>query len=218
VAKKFQLAERASVHLNLIREFGPGVMLARAWTVLVDFPLLGTIFRVPCSLRCYRLRPPGRDDFFRSQWLFHRHERDRFRELQRCPGASYLVNRLTRLPTGLFPALGSWRNMDQIGMRIPQAASFYYGGLYKYFCTECRSSLHNSVFFGNLFLLQEASSHQCLVQTPALESQLRILVLPFVSGACARCRFLDGNSQPDLYVALAALLLGLSARRSVFTS
>ena len=66
----------------------------------------------------------------------------------------YLVNRLTRLQLVLLPALilgGIW---DQIGMRLPQAASFYYGGLYKYYAPSVALRSTVPVFFGNLFFLQ----------------------------------------------------------------
>jgi peptidoglycan/LPS O-acetylase OafA/YrhL len=70
----------------------------------------------------------------------------------------YLVNRLTRLQLVLFPALvlgGIW---DQIGMRLPHAASLYYGGLYKYYppSVALRSTVWG--FIGNIFFLQSIVS------------------------------------------------------------
>jgi len=66
----------------------------------------------------------------------------------------YLVNRLTRLELVLFPALILGAVCDHIGLKLPQAASFYYGGLYKYY--EPSVALRSTVpaFFGNLLFLQ----------------------------------------------------------------
>jgi peptidoglycan/LPS O-acetylase OafA/YrhL len=66
----------------------------------------------------------------------------------------YLVNRLTRLELVLFPALVLGAAWDQIGMRIPQAASFYYGGLYKFYVPSVALRSTIPVFLGNLFFLQ----------------------------------------------------------------
>ena len=70
----------------------------------------------------------------------------------------YLVNRLTRLQLVLLPALVLGAVWDQIGMRIPQAASFYYGGLYKYYVPSVALRSTVPVFFGNLFFLQSVVS------------------------------------------------------------
>jgi peptidoglycan/LPS O-acetylase OafA/YrhL len=71
---------------------------------------------------------------------------------------AYLVNRLTRLQLVLLPALTLGAIWDQLGMRLPQAASFYYGGLYKYYVPSVAQRSTVPVFFGNLFFLQSVVS------------------------------------------------------------
>jgi peptidoglycan/LPS O-acetylase OafA/YrhL len=71
---------------------------------------------------------------------------------------TYLVNRLTRLQLVLLPALILGFLWDQIGMHLPQAASFYYGGLYKYYPPSVALRSTFPVFFGNLFFLQSVVS------------------------------------------------------------
>ena len=78
--------------------------------------------------------------------------------VQRWSWRVYLVNRLVRLQLVLFPALLLGAVWDQVGMRIPQAASFYYGGLYKYFAPSVALRSTPPVFFGNLFFLQSVVS------------------------------------------------------------
>ena len=70
----------------------------------------------------------------------------------------YLVNRLTRLQLVLLPALILGFVWDRIGMRLPQAASFYYGGLYKYYSPSVALRSTLPAFFGNLFFLQSVVS------------------------------------------------------------
>ena len=70
----------------------------------------------------------------------------------------YLVNRLTRLQLVLLPALVLGAVWDQMGLRLPQAASFYYGGLYKYYLPSVAERSTAPVFFGNLFFLQSVIS------------------------------------------------------------
>lgn len=70
----------------------------------------------------------------------------------------YLVNRLARLQLVLLPALVLGAIWDQIGLRLPQAASFYYGGLYKYYLPSVAERSTVPVFFGNLFFLQSVAS------------------------------------------------------------
>jgi peptidoglycan/LPS O-acetylase OafA/YrhL len=77
---------------------------------------------------------------------------------QRWSWRVYLVNRLTRLQLVLFPALVLGAVWDQIGMRIPQAAPFYYGGLYKYFLPSVALRSTTPAFLGNLFFLQSVLS------------------------------------------------------------
>jgi len=66
----------------------------------------------------------------------------------------YLVNRLTRLELVLLPALLLGTLWDQLGMRLPQAAAFYYGGLYKYYPPSVALRSTVPVFLSNLFFLQ----------------------------------------------------------------
>ena len=70
----------------------------------------------------------------------------------------YLVNRFTRLQLVLFPALVLGAIWDQIGMHLPQAASLYYGSLYKYYppSVALRSTVRG--FIDNLFFLQSIVS------------------------------------------------------------
>ena len=75
-------------------------------------------------------------------------------EARRWSWRIYLVNRITRLELVLLPALILGFVWDQIGMRLPQAASFYYGGLYKYYPPSVALRSTASAFFGNLFFLQ----------------------------------------------------------------
>jgi peptidoglycan/LPS O-acetylase OafA/YrhL len=155
VAKKFQLAGRASAHLNLIRGVSAlAVMLGHVRGLFfVDFPLLANksfAYRVLYAVTGFGHQAVmiffvlsgyfiGMSviDSVSGQWWSWR---------------EYLVNRLTRLQMVLFPALLLGAIWDQIGMRIPQAASFYYGGLYKYFVPSVALRSTIPVFFGNLFL------------------------------------------------------------------
>jgi peptidoglycan/LPS O-acetylase OafA/YrhL len=67
---------------------------------------------------------------------------------------TYVVNRLTRLQLVLFPALLLGAIWDQIGMRIAQAASFYYGGLYKFYAPSVSLRSTIPIFIGNILFLQ----------------------------------------------------------------
>jgi peptidoglycan/LPS O-acetylase OafA/YrhL len=79
-------------------------------------------------------------------------------DARRWSWRTYLVNRLTRLQLVLLPALVLGAVWDQLGMRLPQAASFYYGGLYKYYWPSVALRSTVPVFFGNLFFLQSVVS------------------------------------------------------------
>ena len=126
---------------------------------------------------------------------------------QRWSWREYLVNRLTRLQLVLFPALVLGAIWDQIGMRIPQAASFYYGGLYKYFVPSVALRSTIPVFFGNLFFLQSVVSPVFGSNGPlwslSYEFWYYILFPAFVLAAASWA----GIRNRILYVALAALLL-----------
>jgi peptidoglycan/LPS O-acetylase OafA/YrhL len=71
---------------------------------------------------------------------------------------TYLINRLTRLHLVLIPALLLGALWDQFGMRLPQAASFYFGGLYKYYPPSVALRSTVPVFLGNLFFLQSVTA------------------------------------------------------------
>jgi len=132
---------------------------------------------------------------------------------QRWSWRVYLVNRLTRLQLVLFPAQVLGATWDQIGMRIPQAASFYYGGLYKYFVPSVALLCTIPVFFGNLFFLQSVVSSVFGSNGPLWSLSYEFwyyilfpaLVLAAASWTRIRNRF--------LYAGLCALLLWFIGQR-----
>jgi peptidoglycan/LPS O-acetylase OafA/YrhL len=71
---------------------------------------------------------------------------------------TYLVSRITRLQLVLFPALVLGALWDRIGMKIPQAAALYYGGLYKFYPPSVALRSTVPVFLGNFFYLQSVVS------------------------------------------------------------
>lgn len=121
----------------------------------------------------------------------------------------YLVNRLTRLELVLFPALALGAIWDQIGMRIPQAISFYYGGLYKYYPPSVALRSTIPVFFGNLIFLQSITAPVFGSNNPLWSLSYEfwyyilfpVLALAMVSWVGIRNRI--------LYVGLALLVLWL---------
>jgi peptidoglycan/LPS O-acetylase OafA/YrhL len=210
VTKKFQLAERASVHLNLIRGVSAlAVMLGHVRGLFfVDFPFLANksfAYRV-----LYAVTGFGHQAvmifFVLSGYFIGMSVIDSVRG-QRWSWREYLVNRLTRLQLVLFPALILGAIWDQIGMRIPQAASFYYGGLYKYFVPSVALRSTIPVFFGNLFFLQSVVSPVFGSNGPlwslSYEFWYYILFPALVLAAASW----TGIRNRILYVALAALLL-----------
>jgi peptidoglycan/LPS O-acetylase OafA/YrhL len=71
---------------------------------------------------------------------------------------TYLVSRIARLQLVLFPALVLGAIWDRIGMRIPQAAPLYYGGLYKFYLPSVALRSTVLAFLGNFFFLQSIVS------------------------------------------------------------
>jgi peptidoglycan/LPS O-acetylase OafA/YrhL len=159
--KRFHLAERASVHLDLIRGVSAlAVMVGHVRGLFfVDFPSLANK-----SLACrilYAVTGFGHQAvmifFVLSGYFIGMSVIDSISD-QRWSWRVYLVNRLTRLQLVLIPALVLGALWDQIGMRIPQGASFYFGSLYKYYAPSVALRSTVPVFFGNLFFLQSIIS------------------------------------------------------------
>jgi peptidoglycan/LPS O-acetylase OafA/YrhL len=161
LAKKSQLAKRPSVHLELIRGVAAlAVMLGHVRGLFfVDFPFLAD--KSLAHRLLYVATGFGHEAvmifFVLSGYLVGTSVIDSVSD-GRWSWRLYLVNRLTRLQLVLFPALILGAVWDQIGMRIPQAASFYYGGLYKYFLPSVAVRSTVPVFFSNLFFLQSIVS------------------------------------------------------------
>jgi peptidoglycan/LPS O-acetylase OafA/YrhL len=210
LAKKFQLTERASAHLDLIRGVSAlAVMLGHVRGLFfVDFPFLTNK-----SLACralYAVTGLGHQAvmifFVLSGYFIGTSVIDSVNG-QRWSWRAYLVNRLTRLQLVLFPALILGAIWDQIGMRIPQAASIYYGSLYKYYVPSVALRSTVPVFFGNLFFLQSVVSPVFGSNGPlwslSYEFWYYILFPAFMLAAASWA----GIRNRILYVGLAALLL-----------
>jgi peptidoglycan/LPS O-acetylase OafA/YrhL len=152
-----RLAGRTSVHLDLIRGVSAiAVMLYHLRGLFfVDFPFLIDKSLVPSGL--YAVTGFGHQAvvvFFVLSGYFIGANVMNLVGKGRWMWRPYLVNRLTRLYLVLFPALVLGAIWDQIGVRIPQAASFYYGGLYKFYSPSVSLRSTIPVFLGNLFFLQ----------------------------------------------------------------
>jgi len=159
--KSFRLSERTSVHLDLIR----GVS---AWAVMFSH-LRGLFFADYPDLAhpsvfhrlLYALTGFGHQAvivfFILSGYFIGASVCDAV-SARRWSWRVYLINRLTRLQLVLLPALVLGAVCDQVGMRLPQAASFYYGELYKYYLPSVALRSTVPVFFGNLFFLQNVIS------------------------------------------------------------
>jgi len=210
LAKKFQLAQRASVHLDLIRGVSAlAVMLGHVRGLFfLDFPFLADkslVYRV-----LYAVTGFGHQAvmifFVLSGYFIGMSVIDSVAG-QRWSWRVYLVNRLVRLQLVLFPALLLGAVWDQIGMRIPQAASFYYGGLYKYFAPSVALRSTLPVFFGNFFFLQSVVSPVFGSNGPlwSLSYELWYYVL-FPALVLAAASWV-GVRNRILYVALAVILL-----------
>jgi len=161
MALKGQLGRRASVHLDLIRGVAAlAVMVGHVRGLFfVDYPYISNRSLLHTAL--YALTGFGHQAvivFFVMSGYFIGTRVYESVANHRWSWRIYLVNRLTRLQLVLLPALILGLLWDQIGMRIPQAASFYYGGLYKYFTPSVALRSTAPVFFGNLFFLQSVVS------------------------------------------------------------
>jgi peptidoglycan/LPS O-acetylase OafA/YrhL len=210
LAKKFQLAERTSVHLDLIRGVSAlVVMLGHVRGLFfVDFPFLTN--KSIASRVIYAVTGFGHQAvmifFVLSGYFIGASVIDSIGG-QRWSWWVYLVNRLTRLQLVLFPALILGAVWDHIGMRIPQAASFYFGSLYKYYVPSVALRSTLPVFFGNLFFLQSVVSPVFGSNGPLWSLSYEFwyyilfpaLVLAVASWTRIRNRF--------LYAGLSALLL-----------
>ena len=159
--KKFHLSERTSVHLDLIRGVSAlTVMLGHVRGLFfTDFPDLvhPTIFH----RLLYAVTGFGHQAvivFFVLSGHFIGASVFDSMDARRWSWRIYLVNRLTRLQLVLLPALLLGAVWDQLGMRLPQAASFYYGELYKYYLPSVAQRSTAPVFFGNLLFLQSVVS------------------------------------------------------------
>jgi peptidoglycan/LPS O-acetylase OafA/YrhL len=159
--KKFHLSERTSAHLDLIRGVSAlAVMLSHVRGLFfADYSNLlhpSVLNRV-----LYAITGFGHQAvivfFVLSGYFIGTSVCDSV-DACRWSWRMYLVNRLTRLQLVLLPALCLGAIWDQLGMRLPQAASFYYGGLYKYYLPSVAQRSTVPVFFGNLFFLQSVIS------------------------------------------------------------
>ena len=210
MAKKFQLAERASVHLDLIRGVAAlAVMLGHVRGLFfVDFPFLTNKSLVNRAL--YIVTGYGHEAvmifFVLSGYFIGTSVIDSVGE-RRWSWRIYLVNRLTRLQLVLFPALVLGAVWDQIGMRIPQAASFYYGGLYKYFAPSVALRSTVPVFFGNLFFLQSIVSPVFGSNGPLWSLSYEFWYYLLFPALLLAATSWSGIRNRFLYAGLAALLL-----------
>jgi peptidoglycan/LPS O-acetylase OafA/YrhL len=158
---KGQLNKRTSVHLDLIRGVSAlAVMLGHVRGLFfIDFPELAR----PSSLLrvLYAVTGFGHQAvilFFVLSGYFIGTSVCELVGTRRWSWRIYLINRLTRLQLVLLPALFLGALWDQLGMRLPQAVSFYYGGLYKYYPPSVAQRSTTPVFLGNLFFLQSVTS------------------------------------------------------------
>ena len=161
LTKKGQLAERASVHLDLIRGVSAlAVMLGHVRGLFfVDYPNLVNPSLVNRIL--YAATGFGHQAvvvFFVLSGYFIGTSVCESVDARRWSWRIYLTNRLTRLQLVLLPGLLLGAVWDQLGMRLPQAAALYYGGLYKYYPPSVAWRSTVPVFFGNLFFLQSVVS------------------------------------------------------------
>jgi peptidoglycan/LPS O-acetylase OafA/YrhL len=158
---KGQLSQRTSAHLDWIRGISAlAVMVGHVRGLFfVDYPDLANPSLLNRAL--YAVTGFGHQAvivFFVLSGYFIGTSVYESVESRRWSWRIYLVNRLTRLQLVLLPALMLGFLWDQIGMRLPQAASFYYGGLYKYYPPSVALRSTSTVFFGNLFFLQSVVS------------------------------------------------------------
>ena len=159
--KEFRLAKRTSVHLDLIRGVSALAVLFYHMRGLffVDYPSL--VSKSMLSIGLYAVTGLGHQAvmiFFVLSGYFIGTSVMESVSKQQWSWRTYLVSRITRLQLVLLPALVLGALWDRIGMRIPQAAPLYYGGLYKFYVPSVALRSTVPVFLGNLFFLQSIVS------------------------------------------------------------
>jgi peptidoglycan/LPS O-acetylase OafA/YrhL len=159
--KELRLAKRTSVHLDLIR--GVSALAVLLYHVrglfFVDYPFLTT--KSLLSIGLYAISGYGHQAvmifFVLSGYFIGTSVMESVGKVQ-WSWRTYLVSRITRLQLVLFPALVLGAVWDRIGMRIPQAAPLYFGGLYKFYVPSVALRSTVPVFLGNFFFLQSIVS------------------------------------------------------------
>jgi peptidoglycan/LPS O-acetylase OafA/YrhL len=155
--KEFKLAKRTSVHLDAIRGVSAlAVMIYHLRGLFfADFPFVANKSLPIAGL--YAITGYGHQAvmiFFVLSGYFIGSSVMESVGVRRWSWRKYLASRFTRLELVLFPSLvlgGLW---DRIGMRIPQAAPIYFGGLYKFYIPSVALRSTVPIFLGNLFFLQ----------------------------------------------------------------
>jgi peptidoglycan/LPS O-acetylase OafA/YrhL len=161
LSKEFRLAKRTSAHLDLIRGVAAlAVMLYHLRGLLfVDYPSLASKSLLSSGL--YAVTGYGHEAviifFVLSGYFIGASVMESVGKVQ-WSWRTYLVSRITRLQLVLFPALLLGALWDRIGMKIPQAALLYYGGVYKFYVPSVALRSTFPVFVGNLFFLQSIVS------------------------------------------------------------
>jgi peptidoglycan/LPS O-acetylase OafA/YrhL len=207
---KSKLAERTSVHLDLIRGLAAlAVMVGHVRGLF--FKDFGDLVHPTIWDRVtYGFTGFGHQAvivFFVLSGYFIGSSVSESVNARRWSWRVYLVNRLTRLEVVLLPALLLGAVWDQIGLRLPQAASLYYGGLYKYFNPSVSLRSTFPVFFGNLFFLQGVASPVFGSNGPLWSLSYEFwyyLLFPAVMLAAAAW---VGHRSRFLYLGLALLML-----------
>ena len=161
MSNEFRLANRTSVHLDLIRGVSAAAVLLYHLRGLffVDFPFLPSKPLLLSAL--YAVTGYGHQAvmvFFVLSGYFVGTSVTESVGKQQWSWSIYLVNRLTRLQLVLFPALVLGAIWDRIGMRIPQAAPLYYDALYKFSVASVALRSTVPVFLENFFFLQSITS------------------------------------------------------------
>jgi peptidoglycan/LPS O-acetylase OafA/YrhL len=202
--KNDQLAIRTSVHLDLIRGVAAlAVMFGHLRGLFfVVFPLASHKSLVVSAL--YAVTGYGHEAvmiFFALSGFFIGASVLDSVVKQTWSWRNYFVNRVTRLQLVLFPALLLGLLWDQIGMRVPQAAALYYGGIDNFFLPSVALRSTVPVFFGNLFFLQSIVSPAFGSNSPLWSISYEFwyyilfpaLALTAISGAGIRKRLLYGG-------------------------
>jgi peptidoglycan/LPS O-acetylase OafA/YrhL len=229
--KNDQLAARTSVHLDLIRGVAAlAVMFGHLRGLFfITFPFISHKSLVISVL--YAVTGYGHEAvmiFFALSGFFIGASVLDSVAKQTWSWRNYLVNRVTRLELVLFPALLLGLLWDQIGMRVPQAAALYYGGMDNFFLPSVALRSTFPVFFGNMFFLQSILSPVFGSNSPLWSISYEFwyyilfptLALAVLSNASTRRRLLYGGifllliwfvgSQVSLYfpIWLAGALVG----------